>query len=56
VGEGGGLVYSGDSLIIDPFGEVLADASDEECTIHAEVTAERVADVRDRFRFLPDRR
>jgi predicted amidohydrolase len=56
VGEGGGLVYSGDSLIVDPFGEVLADASDDECTIHAEVTAERVADVRDRFRFLPDRR
>ncbi len=56
VGEGGGLVYSGDSTIIDPFGEVLAVGPDEECTLFADVDAERVADVRDRFRFLPDRR
>ena len=56
VGEGGGLTYSGDSLIIDPFGETLAEARDGECTLYADVTAERVADVRDRFRFLPDRR
>lgn len=56
VGSGGGLEYSGDSMIVDPFGEVLADAGDSETTIYAEVTAERVAEVRDRFRFLPDRR
>ena len=56
VGVGGGLEYSGDSLIVDPFGEVLAEGPDTECTLYAEVTAERVADVRNRFRFLPDRR
>lgn len=56
VGEGGGLTYSGDSLIIDPFGEILADGGDVEGTSFADVTAERVADVRDRFRFLQDRR
>lgn len=56
VGEGGGLVYSGDSLVIDPFGEILAEGHHEECTLYADVTAERVAEVRDRFRFLPDRR
>lgn len=56
VGEGGGLQYSGDSLIVDPFGEILAEGHHEECTLLADITAERVADVRDRFRFLPDRR
>lgn len=56
VGDGGGLSYSGDSLIVDPFGEILADGPDEECTLFAEISATRVTEVRDRFRFLPDRR
>ncbi len=56
VGEGGGLKYSGDSRIVDPFGEVLAEGLDTESVLYAEVSAERVAEVRDRFRFLPDRR
>ena len=56
VGEGGGLVYSGDSVVVDPFGEIVAEGPDEECTLLADVTPERVAEVRDRYRFLPDRR
>jgi predicted amidohydrolase len=56
VGGGGGLSYSGDSVIVDPFGEVLAEGPSEECTLFAEVSPERVAEVRDRYRFLPDRR
>jgi predicted amidohydrolase len=56
VGEGGGLVYSGDSVMVDPFGEIVAEGPDEECTLLADVTPERVAEVRDRYRFLPDRR
>lgn len=56
VGEGGGLSYSGDSLIVDPFGEILADGPNEECTLFADVSPDRVVEVRDRFRFLPDRR
>lgn len=56
VGEGGGLSYSGDSLIVDPFGEILADGPNEECTLFADVSRDRVVEVRDRFRFLPDRR
>jgi predicted amidohydrolase len=56
VGDGGGLSYSGDSVIVDPFGEVLAEGPSEECTLFAEVAPERVAEVRDRYRFLPDRR
>ncbi|HEV7720971.1 MAG TPA: nitrilase-related carbon-nitrogen hydrolase [Iamia sp.] len=56
VGTGGGLDYSGDSCIIDPTGEVLASAARSESILLADVSAARVAAVRDRFRFLPDRR
>jgi len=56
VGSGGGLDYAGDSAIIDPLGEVLASAAHTESVLLAEVSAQRVAEVRDRFRFLPDRR
>jgi predicted amidohydrolase len=56
VGVGNGLEYSGDSRIIDPLGEILASASQTESILFAEVTPERVAEVRDRFRFLQDRR
>ena len=56
VGSGGGLDYAGDSAIIDPLGEVLASAAHTESVLLAEVSPQRVAEVRDRFRFLPDRR
>src|SRR6185295_6218680 len=56
VGSGNGLPYSGDSRIIDPLGEVLASASQSESILLADISAERVAEVRDRFRFLQDRR
>jgi predicted amidohydrolase len=56
VGSGGGIDYSGDSQIIDPLGDVLAAASRVETIVLGEVSTEHVAGVRDRFRFLPDRR
>jgi len=56
VGEGGKLTYVGDSRIIDPLGEVLAAGAGTEALLVADVTPEKVAQVRDRFRFLPDRR
>ena len=56
VGEGGGLTYSGDSRIFDPLGEMLAGAARTETVLLADVDAGEVAKVRDRFRFLPDRR
>jgi predicted amidohydrolase len=56
VGSGGGLDYAGDSAIVDPLGEQLATAAYTESVLLAEVTATRVAEVRERFRFLPDRR
>lgn len=56
VGTGGGLDYSGDSRIVDPLGELLATAAHSESILLADVSAERVRDVRDRYRFLQDRR
>lgn len=55
VGEGGGLVYSGDSRIIDPLGKETV-AGEGECTVYADVTSQAVAETRDRFPFLRDRR
>lgn len=56
VGEGGGLRYSGDSRIVDPLGELLATGSQAETILFADIEPTTVAAVRDRFRFLPDRR
>ena len=40
---GGGLTYAGDSVIIDPLGDVVADAGDAECVVTADVDPARVA-------------
>jgi predicted amidohydrolase len=56
VGEGDGLAYCGDSRIIDPLGEVLAGGARTEALLVADVDATHVAAVRDRFRFMADRR
>ena len=56
VGSGGGIDYTGDTRIVDPLGELLATGSREETIVLADVSTEHVAAVRDRFRFLADRR
>jgi omega-amidase len=56
VGEGGRLGYSGDSMIIDPFGEVVAQAGAGEAIIAADVDPARVWSVRAEYPFLQDRR
>ncbi|MEX2550890.1 MAG: nitrilase-related carbon-nitrogen hydrolase [Nitriliruptoraceae bacterium] len=56
VGDGGGTSYAGDSRIVDPAGEVLVAGSQVETILQAEVSAERVAEVRSRFPFRADRR
>jgi predicted amidohydrolase len=52
---GDGLDHAGDSCIVDPMGEVLADAGAEERVIAADVDPAVVADVRARLPFLQDR-
>jgi predicted amidohydrolase len=50
------LPHAGDSMIVDPMGEPLAEAAADEAVITAEATHERVTEVRTRFPFLVDRR
>ena len=56
VGEGDGLVYVGDSAVIDPLGETLASGARGEALLVTEVDPQVVTDVRNRFPFLRDRR
>lgn len=56
VGHGNGLDYTGDSRIVDPWGEVLAAAAGSENLILADITADVVRDARAKFPFLADRR
>jgi predicted amidohydrolase len=57
VGDGGKLHYSGDSMVVDPFGVVCAQgAPDEETVLYADVSPERVAQVRAEYPFIEDRR
>lgn len=56
VGDGDGMHYSGDSALISPWGERLAGGAEQEGVFVAEVTAVAVADARERFPVLKDRR
>jgi predicted amidohydrolase len=56
VGTGDGLTYVGDSVILDPLGEPVAAAGEDECVITGDVDADRVRAVRDKYPFLADRR
>jgi predicted amidohydrolase len=56
IGAVGSLNHVGDSVIVDPLGRVLAEASMTETVLIADVTAAEVAKVRAEFPFLADRR
>lgn len=56
VGEADGQAHVGDSMLIDPGGEVLAAAAGQEAVVAGDLDARRVADLRRRFGFLADRR
>ena len=54
--DGNGLDYAGDSMVVDPMGNVLAAAAEQPTLVLADVDAEVVANTRERFPFLRDRR
>lgn len=54
VGDGGKLHYAGDSALIDPLGETLAEAGDSEAVLVGEISADRVREARERFPVLGD--
>ena len=55
-GASGKVAYAGDSRIVDPWGEVLAEAEDQPAILVADLDADRVRDARARFPVLADRR
>ncbi len=56
VGEGGGYTFSGGSAVIDPLGQVIARAAAEETLLVADLDHAQIAQVRENFPFLRDRR
>ena len=56
VGHGSGLDYSGDSRIIDPWGETLASAAGAPTMLLADLRPELIRDAREKFPVLRDRR
>jgi predicted amidohydrolase len=56
VGEGGGLRYAGDSAVISPWGEVLAEGDASDSVLVADVDPAVVRDARAKFPALADRR
>ena len=55
-GSNRGVDLGGNSIIIDPWGRVLAQAGDRESVVYAEINREEVAAIRARFPALGDRR
>ncbi|MEP7132781.1 MAG: carbon-nitrogen family hydrolase [Acidobacteriota bacterium] len=53
-GEGGGLSYVGDSALVDPMGEVLAEAGPGETVLFGEISPALVSQMRARFPALED--
>lgn len=54
--DGSDLDYCGDSLLVDPLGEVVASAAGRANLVLGVIDATEVAEVRARLPFLPDRR
>ena len=52
--DGNGIYYSGNSLVIDPLGEVLYHMADEEDVFTVTLQKERLNEVRTKFPFLKD--
>jgi predicted amidohydrolase len=56
VGEGDGLQYSGDSMIIDPQGNVISSLYMEEGIVVADISQKNVTKIRESFKLKGDRR
>src|SRR5205085_10351397 len=52
--DGNGIYYSGNSLVIDPLGEVLYHMADDEDVFTITLEKEKLEEVRSKFPFLRD--
>ncbi|MGH4052318.1 MAG: nitrilase-related carbon-nitrogen hydrolase [Clostridium sp.] len=55
-GEENGLIYSGDSMIIDPLGNIISSLYMEEGLVIADINQDDVIAIRERFRLKDDRK
>ena len=55
-GSNRGHALAGNSMIVDPWGTVVAQAASEEAVLYGEMNLSSVAEIRDRFPALRDRR
>lgn len=55
-GESNGLKYSGDSMVIDPLGSVVAKCPNDECILSSELDLNLVESVRNNFKLKEDRK
>ena len=56
VGESNGITYSGDSMIVDPTGNIIGNLYMEEGLVIADICKDEVISVREKFRFKDDRK
>lgn len=56
VGVGGKSQFCGHSLVVDPWGEIVAEAGEEETILRAEIDLSLVDEVRQRIPVFADRR
>lgn len=56
VGNDGQNDFPGHSMVVDPWGNVLAEGDEDECIIYAEIDLAQVAEVRTRVPVFKDRR
>lgn len=52
--DGNGIYHSGDSLVIDPLGEIVYHKADKEDIFTISLTKERLKEIRDKFPFWKD--
>lgn len=52
--DGGGIYHSGDTMLVDPLGEILYQKANEEHIAVHQLSKEKLADVRERFPFWKD--
>lgn len=55
-GDSGGVTHLGHSMVVDPLGEILAEAADEEEILQVAVDFEQIDRVRSQVSYLTDRR
>lgn len=55
VGKMRGFQFCGHSMIVDPWGTILASGGDEECIVRAEIDLQKVSSVRSEFPAVKDR-